>query len=58
MGCLIDVHHGVDDPLEEGPIMAHEHQTTAPTRKEIFKPTEPVKVEIIRRFVEQEQIVT
>jgi hypothetical protein len=57
MRRLVDVDHGVDDAFEKGPVVAHDHQTTPPPRKEVLETVEPVEVEIVRRLVEEEKIV-
>ena len=57
MRRLVDVDHGGDDPFQEGPVVTHDHQTAPSPRKEVLETIKPIEVEIVRRLVEQEQIM-
>jgi hypothetical protein len=43
-------------PGEKLPIVAHQHHTTAKLLDELFEPGKPVKVEIVGRFIEQDDV--
>ncbi len=39
-------------------VVAHDRETTPPSKHEIFEPRQPIEVEIVRRLVEQQDVVT
>ncbi len=53
MLVLVDLEHGRDDPLEEGPVVAHDDDAGVEPGDEGLEPGQPVEVQVVGRLVEQ-----
>ncbi len=56
MRVVIDLDHVGDDPFEKGPIVADEQHRRIEPEDPSFEPIESVEVEVVGRFVEQEDV--
>ncbi|MNZ89409.1 hypothetical protein D3C78_1083330 [compost metagenome] len=54
--ALIDVGHVVDHGIEEVPVVGNQHQGAGITLEPLFEPDDGVEVQVVGRFVEQQQV--
>ena len=46
----------IADPIEEGPVMADDHQGTGLADQVVLEPLDRLDVQVVRRFVQQQQV--
>ena len=53
---LVELEHATHDAFEEGPVVAHDDDTARELVEKPLEPREAGEVEVVRRFVEEEDV--
>ncbi len=53
---LVELHHGGDAAGEELTVVGHQDGSSAETEHEFLEPRQPVQVEVVGRFIEQDHV--
>ena len=56
MGELVDLHHVRDGAFQERSVVTDDHAASAHAGDEPLQPGQPIQVEVVGRFVEQDHV--